>query len=161
MRCWQSFTNCFACLMVLLGVGLQVQAAPDKSKDISKDAGKQPIDTSIGQHQYGYHLRFILQAIQATPIQSEEISSIVEACRPRIEPMRKEYREKSDEFLSFIISGKPDDVVMSRQSELNQIHNSIVGEYVVMQLKIRRLLSPAQWEQMQKYDQQQGWSSPK
>jgi Spy/CpxP family protein refolding chaperone len=132
---------------------------PTGSKPAEKAVIKPGIDTSMGRHPYGYHLKRILIKINARPPQQEKIGAIVESHRPKLEPLREEYRQKSEEFLTLICTGKPAEVVMSRQNELNQLHNEIINEYCLMRLEIRRLLDANQWELFQDYSRQQGWTA--
>gem|GEM_PF-2858273 len=115
-----------------------------------------PADKQFAQP-YGSHLQPILERIQASPEQRRKISEIVSNYRPKIDPLRQEYREKSKEFIEFIIEGKPAEVIMARQGELNNLYGVIVTEYSMMSLEIRRNLSPAQCRQFEQYRKQQGW----
>lgn len=150
-------------LMLVLGCPLayaqNTQNAPAAAKPSDKGVIKPGIDTSVGRQPYGYHLKRILIKINATPPQQEKIGAIVESHRPKLEPLREEYRQKSEEFLTLICTGKPAEVVMTRQNQLNQLHNEIISEYCVMRLEIRRLLQPNQWELFQDYSRQQGWTT--
>jgi Spy/CpxP family protein refolding chaperone len=120
-------------------------------------APKATVDSGISRQPYGFHFQQIMLRISATPPQRQQIEAIVEAHRPKIAPLREEYRQKSDEFLSLICTGKPAEQVMSSQIQLNQLHNAITNEYYLMRLEIRRLLQPNQWEVFQAYIREQGW----
>src|SRR5256885_864809 len=56
---------------------------------------------------YGSHLEPILQKINATTDQRQKITTIVQNFRPKIEPLRQEYRVKSQQFLQLIVTGQP------------------------------------------------------
>ncbi len=106
---------------------------------------------------YGSHLQPILATIGASDEQKKRITVIVEHYRPKLEPMRVEYRQKSKEFIDFIITGKPAEVIMARQVELNNLYGVINTQYSLMRLEIRRLLSPQQCVKYEEYRRTQGW----
>ena len=108
---------------------------------------------------HGSHLQPILAKIGATPQQRESITMIVMTHKPKLEPLRQEYKIKSQEFLDFIITGKPDDVIMSRQTELNQLYSTIVTQYSQMRIEIRKHLTPDQCVKFEEYRRAQGWAS--
>lgn len=108
---------------------------------------------------YGYHLQPILATIGASDDQKKRITVIVEHYRPKLEPMRVEYRQKSREFIDFIITGKPAEVIMARQVELNNLYGVINTQYSLMRLEIRRLLSPQQCVKYEEYRRTQGWQA--
>jgi hypothetical protein len=108
---------------------------------------------------YGSHLEPILQKIGASQDQRKRISAIVQSYRPKIEPLRVEYRAKSKEFIEYIIEGKPAELIMARQGELNNIYGVITTDYSLMRLEIRRSLTPQQCKEFEEYRAQQGWRS--
>ncbi len=107
---------------------------------------------------YGSHLEPMLEKIGATADQRKQVTFIVDNYKPKIEPLRVEYRQKSQEFLEFIIHGQPAEVIMARQGELNHLHGDISTEYSLMRLEIRRLLTPDQCRRLEEYRTQQGWT---
>jgi len=107
---------------------------------------------------HGSHLEPILVKIHANPEQRTKITIIVTNYRPKIEPLRQEYRQKSQEFLDYIITGQPAEKVISRQSELNHLYGAIVTQYSMMRLEIRKVLSPEQSKLYDDYRRQQGWT---
>jgi len=113
--------------------------------------------SQFGQR-YGTHLEPILQQISATPAQRQTITTIVLTYKPKIEPLRQEYRVKSQEFLDFIVQGKPADVVMARQGELNTLYSAIVTQYGMMRIEIRKQLSEPQRVKFEEYRRKQGWT---
>lgn len=147
-----------AATVLLLSLTVYAQN-PKKTGDAVAAPVKPGIDTSMTRHPYGFHLQQILVRINATPPQQQQIAAVVEAHRPKIEPLREEYRQKSEEFITLICTGKPAEIVMSRQTQLNQIHNEITNEYCLMRIEIRRLLQPEQWGLFQDYSRQQGWTT--
>ncbi len=106
---------------------------------------------------HGSHLEPVLQKIRANPNQRTQITVIVASYRPKIEPLRQEYRQKSQEFIDYIVTGQPAEKVMARQDELNQLYGAIVTHYSMMRLEIRKLLSPDQSKLYDDYRRQQGW----
>lgn len=108
---------------------------------------------------YGSHLNPILEKICATPDQRKRLAGIVESYKPKIEPLRAEYKQKSKEFINDIISGQPAEVIMARQGELNNLHGVISTQYSLMRLEIRRMLSPQQCKLFEEYRLSQGWRS--
>lgn len=112
---------------------------------------------------YGYHLEPILKKLQATPDQRKKITDIVMSYKPKLEPLRQKYKQDSQEFLQWIISGMPAEQVMARQGELNSLYGTIVTQYSMMRIEIRRNLTPEQCKLFEEYRQKQGWtsSSPK
>src|SRR5438067_289728 len=67
---------------------------------------------------YGQHLEPILEKIHANPDQRQKISAVVASYKGKIQPLREEYREKSQQFVKFLITGQPAETVMARQGEL-------------------------------------------
>lgn len=124
---------------------------PETAADISSKA------SNGFSKPYGYHLRPILQAIGASEEQSKRITEIVHNYRPKIEPLRIEYRKKSKEFLDFIIQGKSAELIMARQGELNNLYGVIITQYSLMRLEIRRMLTPQQCVAFENYRAKQGW----
>jgi len=108
---------------------------------------------------YGSHLEPILAKIGASPEQRKQITAIVLEYKPKIEPLRVEYKQKSQEFLNFIVTGMPAEKVMARQGELNKLYSVIVSQYSLMRLEIRRYLTSDQCRLFEQYRAQQGWSS--
>lgn len=106
---------------------------------------------------YGSHLQPILENISATDVQRQKITLIVQTYRPRIEPLRQEYKQKSKEFIEFLCSGKPAEAIMARQGELNGLYGVIITEYGMMRLEIRKLLTPEQCVRFEDYRRRQGW----
>jgi Spy/CpxP family protein refolding chaperone len=134
-----------------------------KSNQIEAQQGQTVVTASVPakgfDKPYGYHLQPILSKIGASDSQRKQITVIVEQYRPKLEPMRVEYRQKSREFIDFIITGKPAEVIMARQVELNNLYGVIITQYSLMRLEIRRLLSPQQCMKYEEYRQTQGWRS--
>lgn len=108
---------------------------------------------------YGSHLEPILQRIGANPDLRKKITIIVQTYRPKIEPLRTEYKTKSAEFINYIVQGKPAEVIMARQGELNNLYGVIITEYGLMRMEIRRVLTPQQCKAFEEYRAQQGWHS--
>jgi len=146
----------FIAITLLAGMPACAQNA-GKSTSSAPSAAKVTPDAAIGRQPYGFHFQQIMVRISATPPQRQQIEAIVEAHRPKIVPLKEEYRQKSEEFLSLICTGKSAEQVMSSQIQLNQLHNAITNEYYLMRLEIRRLLQPNQWEVFQTYVREQGW----
>ena len=134
---------------------------PVKSAGAAGDAGV--VATNAGQfgQRYGSHLEPILVKISATPEQRKTITGILTTYKPKVEPLRQEYRVKSQEFLDYIVQGKPADVVMSRQGELNHIYSAIITQYSMMRIEIRKQLTDQQCVQFEEYRRKQGWTSHK
>lgn len=107
---------------------------------------------------YGAHLEPILKTIKANEDQRKKITAIVNAYKPRIQPLREQYNQKREEFLKSVCDGKEAEVVMSQQVELGRLYSDITSQYMFMRLEIRRFLSPDQILLMEKYRKQQGWS---
>lgn len=106
---------------------------------------------------HGSHLEPILRKINASPEQRVRITTIVTSFKPKIEPLRQEYRLKSQEFINCLVTGEPAEAVMARMGELNQLYGSIVTQYSLMRLEIRKVLTPDQRKAYEEYRHQQGW----
>ncbi|MBI4533884.1 MAG: hypothetical protein HY711_08035 [Candidatus Melainabacteria bacterium] len=145
---------------LLLGslVGLCVKANPASPVESAKTDQAQVRAEKL-KAPYGSHLEPILQKIGATPEQRKRIAEIVMSHKPRIEPLRQEYKQKSQEFLTCLVSRKPAEDIMASQGELSQLYSVIVSQYNLMRLEIRRLLTPEQRVVFEEYRRQQGWSS--
>lgn len=107
--------------------------------------------------QYGSHLEPILKTINASPEQRDKISAVVNEFKPKIEPSIAKYHEKRDQFLQSMITGKASEDIMSKQDEMNQLSSQITSQYMVMNLKVRKLLKPDQVEPYENYRKKQGW----
>lgn len=107
--------------------------------------------------QYGSHLEPILKTINASPDQRDKITAVVNEFKPKIEPSIVKYREKRDQFLQSMITGKASEDIMSKQDEMNQLSSQITSQYMVMNLKVRKLLKPDQVEPYENYRKKQGW----
>jgi Spy/CpxP family protein refolding chaperone len=129
------------------------KAAP--ADNSSTPAGANSSNKPYGQ--YGSHLDPILKTINASPDQRVKISAVVNEFKPKIEPSIVKYREKRDQFLQSMISGKASEDIMSKQDEMNQLSSQINSQYMVMNLKVRRLLTPDQVEPYENYRKKQGW----
>lgn len=112
---------------------------------------------NLGAKPYGSHLEPILKTINASPDQREKITAVVTEFRPKIEPSLVKYREKRDAFLQAMITGKASEDIMSKQDEMNQLSSFITSQYMVMNLKVRKLLKPEQMEPYENYRKKQGW----
>ena len=113
--------------------------------------------SSTGGGHYGSHLVPILKAINATPDQTAKIKAIMEQFRPSIQPVMVSYHAKRDEFLQAIMTGKSAEDIMDKQCQMNELFDKITNEYCVMNLKVRKLLTPKQCGELQAYRKSQGW----
>ncbi|HEY9713718.1 MAG TPA: hypothetical protein V6C72_09620 [Chroococcales cyanobacterium] len=113
--------------------------------------------SNSGNGHYGSHLVPILKAINATPDQKVKIKAIMEQFRPAIEPVMVSYHTKRDEFLQAIMTGKPAEDIMDKQCQMNELYDKITNEYCVMNLKVRKLLTAKQCDELQAYRKAQGW----
>ncbi len=129
-----------------------VKAAPADNLSIST--------TPSMSAKYGSHLEPILKTINASPDQRDKISAVVNEFKPKIEPSLAKYREKRDQFLQSMISGKASEDIMCKQDEMNQLSSQINSQYMVMNLKVRKLLKPDQVEPYENYRKRQGWVKP-
>ncbi len=130
-----------------------VKAAPADNSGTS-------IPPNLGAKPYGSHLEPILKTINASPDQRDKISQVVNEFKPKIEPSLAKYREKRDQFLQSMISGKASEDIMCKQDEMNQLSSQINSQYMVMNLKVRKLLKPDQVEPYENYRKRQGWVKP-
>ncbi|MCC7530545.1 MAG: hypothetical protein IT342_18620 [Candidatus Melainabacteria bacterium] len=106
---------------------------------------------------YGYYLKPILEAVKANDDQRKKITQIVEDLRPTIEPLRKKFREKQSMFLSGMAKGISAEDLLCAQSELGQIRGEINDQYLLMRLRVRKLLQPAQIVAYDDFLAHKGW----
>jgi Spy/CpxP family protein refolding chaperone len=141
---------------------LLAQPSPVSCQALPTDQPADPTQVSAAadklKQPHGSHLEPILQKIHANPDQRTKITFIVTNYRPKIEPLRQEYRQKSQEFIDYIITGQPAEKVISRQTELNHLYGAIVTQYSMMRLEIRRVLTVEQSKLYEDYRRQQGWT---
>jgi len=141
---------------------LLAQSAPLRCQPLPADTPADPSQVSAAadklKQPHGSHLEPILRKIHANADQRCKITVIVTNYRPKIEPLRQEYRQKSQEFIDYIITGQPAEKVISRQSELNHLYGAIVTQYSMMRLEIRKVLTPEQSRLYEEYRRQQGWT---
>lgn len=139
--------------------GLSWQCATAQNADApGAAADTSAAKSTIGASAYGSHLQAILTAIQATPDQRKKITEILEEFRPKIVPLKTEYKRKQAEFLQTMIAGRAPEDLMLKQEAMNEVQSRIINEYCAMNLKVRRLLNPHQCEQYENYRHQQGWT---
>ncbi len=110
---------------------------------------------------YGYYVNPILEAVKANDDQRKKITAIVEDLRPTIEPLRKKFREKQAVFLSGMTTGASAEDLLCAQRELSQIRGEINDQYLLMRLRIRKLLQPAQQIAYDDFLARQGWLKKK
>lgn len=147
----QSLLIFIACLAVGCGCSTPANAAPDDNSSNSATAANKPYG------QYGSHLEPILKTINATPDQRDKISAVVNEFKPKIEPNLIKYHETRDQFLQCMFTGKSSEDIMSKQDEMNQLSSQINNQYMMMNLKVRKLLKPDQVEPYENYRRKQGW----
>ncbi|RTL35981.1 MAG: hypothetical protein EKK48_26845 [Candidatus Melainabacteria bacterium] len=142
-----------ACLAVGYCCDPPANAAPDdnSSNSATANAANKPYG------QYGSHLEPILKTINATPDQRVKISAVVSEFKPKIEPTLVKYHEIRDQFLQCMFTGKASEDIMSKQDEMNQLSSQINNQYMMMNLKVRKLLKPDQVEPYENYRRKQGW----
>lgn len=108
---------------------------------------------------YGSHLKPILDRIKATDDQRGKITHVVDGYRSRIQPLREQYKQKQNEFLTAMTSGGTAETIMTKQVELSHLSSEISSRYCLMRLEIRRLLTPQQILQFEAYAREHGWNS--
>jgi Spy/CpxP family protein refolding chaperone len=147
-------TGCFiiAVATCIAAVAQPPKTSPAEAPPPASDKFKTP---------YGAHLEPILVKINASADQRQKIGAIVASYRPKIDPLRQEYKEKSNQFVNGLITGQPAEAVMAKQGELNKLYAVIVSQYSLMQLEIRKSLTPDQTRLFEEYKRQQGWTSSK
>lgn len=106
---------------------------------------------------YGYYVKPILEAVKANEDQRKKITQIVEELRPTIEPLRKKFKEKQSAFLSGMAKGSSAEDLLCAQRELGQIRGEINDQYLLMRLRVRKLLQPAQIAAYDDFLARQGW----
>ncbi|MBX9692526.1 MAG: hypothetical protein K2Z81_09085 [Cyanobacteria bacterium] len=136
---------------------VDTQANTNKQKSEDKNQSKVPDVPNRYGRAYGSHMEPILAKIEASNKQREEIKTIVEDFRPRIEPLRNEYTRIREKFLKELSSNDACDDLMNTQLELGNLDSSIRQEYLMMRLRIRNKLTPVQNKRMEEYRKQQGW----
>lgn len=138
-------------MYLCLFIGLVVWNIPvgaGESKPASNDGFERP---------YGYYTPMILDAVKANEDQRKKITAIVEELRPTIEPLRKKFKEKQAVFLSGMGTGATAEDLLCAQRELGQIRGEINDQYLLMRLRVRKLLQPAQQELYDDFLAKQGW----
>lgn len=146
-------------LLVLVSYDMSAQkilAAPESEASDRSASPPAPAKADFNKP-YGYHLGPILETIKATPEQKKAITAIMEEFRPKIEPMRAKFREARDIFLNGMMTGKSGEQIMSAQQEMERTRTAIGDEYMLMRLKVRKLLTPEQVPLYEEYRKKQGW----
>ncbi|MBY0549605.1 MAG: hypothetical protein K2W95_20170 [Candidatus Obscuribacterales bacterium] len=134
---------------------------PSKSSPAKNAAGTAKSPAEPFSRPYGSHLQAILDTVSATPEQRSSITAVVEAFRPKIDPLRQTYNQKRQEFLTGITTGLSSDQIMVKQTDLSQLYSDISCQYCRMSLEIRRQLRPEQIVQYESYRMKQGWGRKK
>jgi hypothetical protein len=136
--------------------GPQRGSTPSGGKSLPILGSSKSMDVSTP---YGSHMKPIMDRIKASPDQRTKISSIVESYRSRIQPLRDEYKQKRQEFLTSMTSGGTAETIMTKQVELSHLSSEITSRYCLMRLEIRRQLSPQQILQFEAYARENGWNA--
>lgn len=139
--------------------GRELRAEPEDTGSSTKSAAPAAADKSDFSKPYGSHLGPILDTIKASPEQRKSITAIMEEFRPKIEPMRAKFREARDTFLNGMMTGKSGEQIMSAQQEMERTRTAIGDEYMVVRLRVRKLLTPEQIPLFEEYRKKQGWRS--
>lgn len=106
---------------------------------------------------YGYYVNPILQAVKADDDQRKKITHVVEELRPIIEPLRKKFKAKQSAFLSGMATGASAEDLLVAQRELGQIRGEINDQYLLMRLRVRKLLQPSQLPAYDDFLAHKGW----
>lgn len=106
---------------------------------------------------YGYYTPQILDAVKANQDQRKKITAIVDELRPTIEPLHKKFKEKQAVFLSGMATGASAEDLLCAQRELGQIRGEINDQYLLMRLRVRKLLDPNQQNLYADFLSRQGW----
>lgn len=136
----------------------QVLAAKQSMTSVTVTETTVQSSSSSSHKGYGSHLQPILAAINATPEQRQKITEIVAQFKPAIQPLREKYHQKRDEFLKAIGTGARPEDIMAKQCEVNELFDRIINEYCLMNLRVRRLLTPQQCDRFHAYKRAQGWT---
>jgi Spy/CpxP family protein refolding chaperone len=147
----------FIPLVVATAFATLAHAAPPTVSSASSSASRSENSAKLGHSHYGSHLEPILKSVNATAEQRVKITAILNDFRPKIEPIVIEYREKRDQFLAAITSGKSAEEIMLKQDEVGQLRSHIANEYCVMHLKVRHCLNGEQVTAYEQYRHLQGW----
>lgn len=107
---------------------------------------------------YGYYINPICDAVKATDDQRKKILAISEELRPTIEPLKKKFVEKQAVFLSGMATGASAEDLLCAQRELGQIRGEINDQYLLMRLRVRKVLQPVQIAAYDDFIAKQGWS---
>lgn len=137
----------YSCLFIGLVVW-HMPVGADPAKTATNDGSERP---------YGHFTPMILDTVKANDDQRRKITAIVEELRPTIEPLRKKFKEKQTVFLSGMASGASAEDLLCAQRELGQIRGEINDQYLLMRLRVRKLLQPAQQELYDDFLAKQGW----
>ncbi|MBA3994045.1 MAG: hypothetical protein C0469_11010 [Cyanobacteria bacterium DS2.3.42] len=106
---------------------------------------------------YGYYVNPILEAVKANDEQRKKITQIVEELRPTIEPLRKKFKEKQTAFLSGMATGASAEDLLVAQRELGRIRGEINDQYLLMRLRVRKVLQPSQLPAYDDFLAHKGW----
>ncbi len=136
----------YLCLFLWQLVG-HIPVGADEAKP-ANDGSEKP---------YGYYTPFILDAVKANEDQRKKITAIVEELRPTIEPLRKKFKEKQSVFLTGMSTGASAEDLLCAQRELGQIRGEINDHYLLMRLRVRKLLDPNQQNLYDDFLSKQGW----
>jgi len=120
-------------------------------------------DTKQTEHRYsnkfGSHLEPILKEINASAKQRDTITKIVEEFKPQLEPLRKQYRDLREQFLRQMANGGSADELMNTQLEMSRVQTEISSNYLMMRLRVRKVLTEEQIPKFEEYRERQGWKS--
>ncbi len=146
------------CVLQVQHVNGQVDTQANSVKQKSKSESKETDLPNRYGEAYGSHIEPILKKIEATGKQREDIKTIVEDFRPRIEPLRTDYNRLREKFLKELSSTEACNDLMNTQLELGHLDSSIRQEYLMMRLRIRTKLTAVQNKKLEDYRKLQGWS---
>ena len=146
-------------ILLLAFIGINGVLIPAANCTPTEQATASQAGSSLGATHYGSHLAPILKCVNASADQRVKITAIVLEFRPKIEPSLLKYKEKRDQFLSAIMTGKPAEDIMTKQEEVNQLFSLVTNQYCMMHLKVRKCLNPEQITAYEAYRKQQGWTA--
>lgn len=152
------------CLSMLHHHPLHAQSPTDKDESVkltpaSASLGQTPTAGGAFNRPYGFYLNPILEHIHASSDQREKITVILATYKPKIEPLRVEYRSKNAELLNKIAHGDRPETIMDIQTHLGHLYSEIIVDYCRMSLEVRKVLNPDQVVLYEEFKRKQGWRS--
>lgn len=108
------------------------------------------------KHRRGEGFKRLLEQLDLTPEQSQEIEAIQEKSRTEKETLRQQMQTKHQEMRSLFTSDSTPEQLREQHEQLQALHQQLANNRFEMMLQVREVLTPEQRTQMAELMAQRG-----